>query len=249
LVSTGTKGRQEIARGELTLGSRRVAYRIVRSPRARQIRLRSLGNSVIEIVVPPRVRLPLIEEIVRSKQRWIERQLDRADALRSLQSNHFDFLGNEYAVIVQRQPRRTGRIFMEHRNILLGVPAGVQVAPILESFLRQQARAILHERARAWADVMQVKYTRLSIRDQRTRWGSCSANGGLNFSWRLVTAPLPVLEYVVIHELMHLRELNHSARFWNGIATYCPEYQEHRAWLKENGPRLALALRVDDQNP
>ena len=103
----------------------------------------------------------------------------------------------------------------------------------------------LHERARAWAGEMQVQYRRLSVRDQRTRWGSCSVNGGLNFSWRLVMAPLPVLDYVVIHELMHLREMNHSQRFWDGVATFCPEYRQHRAWLKENGGRLARSLSVD----
>jgi predicted metal-dependent hydrolase len=245
-VSTGTKGRLEVARGELSLGSRRVAYRIVRSSRARQVRLRSLHDGVIEVVVPPRIRLPSIEDILRSKQRWIEGQLGRADALPSIQWNRIDYLGNEYAVTVQRHPGRTGRIFMEHQDIFLKAPAGVPVVPIIESFLRQQARAILHERANVWADVMQVQYRRLSVRDQRTRWGSCSATGGLNFSWRLIMAPLPVLEYVVIHELMHLRELNHSTRFWDGVATYCPEYRQHRAWLKDNGPRLARAPCVDE---
>ena len=234
-----------MARGEVTLGPRRVAYTVVRSRRARQIRLRSLCDGAIEVVVPPRVNLPPIEELLRSKQRWVERQLDRADALPPIRSNCIDYLGSEYAVVVQRQPGKTGRICMERQQIRLEIPHDVPAIPIIESYLRQRARALLHERASAWAVEMQVQYRRLSVRDQRTRWGSCSVNGGLNFSWRLVMAPLPVLDYVVIHELMHLREMNHSQRFWDGVATFCPEYRQHRAWLKEHGGRLAQSLSVD----
>lgn len=245
MVSTDGKARQEVARGEVMLNARSVAYRVVRSRRARQVRLRFLGPGTVEVVVPPRFRLPPIEEILCSKQRWIARQLDRLDALPPIKSNRVGYLGTEYDVVVQRLPGRTVRIVMEQGHFQLALPDGVQPAPVVESFLRRQARTILHEQTRVWADVMQVQYGRLSVRDQRTRWGSCSDNAGLNFSWRLVMAPLPVLEYVVIHELMHLREMNHSKRFWEGVATYCPAYRQQRAWLKENGVRLARPLCVE----
>jgi predicted metal-dependent hydrolase len=244
-VSTGPKARQEVARGEVILDSRRVAYRVVRSRRAKQIHLRLLGDCTVEVVVPPGVRLPSIGDILRSKQRWIERRLDRLAAQPPIRSDRVEYLGTEYNVIVQRHSGRAGRILLQERSLCLEVPDGMPVVPVIEAFLRQHARAILRERATAWAVVMQVQFRRLSVRDQRTRWGSCSADGGLNFSWRLVMAPLPVLEYVVIHELMHLRELNHSSRFWDGVATYCPGYKVQRAWLKENGARLARPLYVE----
>jgi len=85
-----------------------------------------------------------------------------------------------------------------------------------------------------------VKYEKISFRDAKSRWGSCSARKNLSFSSRLVGAPKSVIEYVVIHEICHLRELNHSHRFWAHVATLIPAYKESEAWLKENGRLLFL---------
>jgi predicted metal-dependent hydrolase len=90
-----------------------------------------------------------------------------------------------------------------------------------------------------------VTYTRLAIRDGRSRWGSCSSHGGLNFSWRLILAPPEILDYVVIHELAHRRELNHSPRFWAIVAAHCPAYRQHQRWLRDHGAHLMSILRPD----
>ena len=87
-----------------------------------------------------------------------------------------------------------------------------------------------------------VEYRRIQIRDQRTRWGSCSTTGTLSFNWRLVLAPFEVLDYVVVHELCHLREANHSRRFWRLVETRRPDWRAQRDWLDEHGPEL-LAFR------
>jgi predicted metal-dependent hydrolase len=87
-----------------------------------------------------------------------------------------------------------------------------------------------------------VEYRRIEIRDQRTRWGSCSPRGTLSFNWRLVLAPFEVLDYVVVHELCHLREPNHSPRFWRLVASRRPEWHAQRDWLRVHGPEL-LAFR------
>ena len=86
---------------------------------------------------------------------------------------------------------------------------------------------------------MKVTYGRITIRDQKTRWGSCSSRGNLNFNWRLLLMPERVMDYVIVHELAHRREMNHSAAFWQIIETYLPDYRERRQWLKENGVRYA----------
>jgi predicted metal-dependent hydrolase len=92
------------------------------------------------------------------------------------------------------------------------------------------------------AEALGVSYGRIEVRDQRTRWGSCSPRGTLSFNWRLALAPLEVLDYVVVHELCHLREANHSPRFWRLVAERRPDWREQRAWLRENGAEL-LAFR------
>ena len=99
---------------------------------------------------------------------------------------------------------------------------------------REAARAKLEERLAHWSAKVGVDFGRVSVRDQKTRWGSCSSKGDLSFNWRLVFAPQAVLDYVVIHELAHRREMNHSKRFWAIVAEYSPDYREHRRWLHEN---------------
>lgn len=98
----------------------------------------------------------------------------------------------------------------------------------------ETARGKIEERLAVWSGRMGLSHGRVSIRDQRTLWGSCSAKGDLSFNWRLVFAPQPVMDYVVIHELAHRRELNHSKRFWALVAEHSPDYREHRRWLHEN---------------
>ena len=83
-------------------------------------------------------------------------------------------------------------------------------------------------------------YNRITIRDQKTRWGSCSAKGTLSFNWRLMLAPPAVLDYVVVHELCHLTHMNHSKAFWALVESVCPDYRTHRRWLKEHGQELVL---------
>lgn len=104
--------------------------------------------------------------------------------------------------------------------------------------LRQKAGILLGERTALYAERMQVSYKRITIRDQKTRWGSCSTAGNLNFNWRLVLAPREVLDYVVIHELAHRREMNHSAAFWRIVEAEMPDYRKYRDWLKKNGSFL-----------
>ena len=113
---------------------------------------------------------------------------------------------------------------------------------VSEPEARRAARELVTMLAEEEAEALGVSYRRIEIRDQRTRWGSCSPRGTLSFNWRLVLAPFDVLDYVVVHELCHLREPNHSARFWRLVAERRPGWREHRAWLREHGAEL-LAFR------
>ena len=103
---------------------------------------------------------------------------------------------------------------------------------------RSLAKAVFQQKAELYAHLMQVDYGRITVRDQKTRWGSCSAKGNLNFNWRLILAPEDVLDYVVIHELAHRREMNHSDRFWRIVESVMPDYRERRQWLRDHGDQL-----------
>ena len=107
-----------------------------------------------------------------------------------------------------------------------------------EKELRERAKSVLAQRTAYFARQVGVTYGRITVRDQKTRWGSCSQTGNLNFNFRLILAPLEVLDYVVVHELCHRRQMNHSAQFWQEVAQVLPDYRERKAWLTENGWRL-----------
>lgn len=108
--------------------------------------------------------------------------------------------------------------------------------------LRAQARLLITERVQFYAPRIGVTYGKITIRSQRTRWGSCSSKGNLNFNCLLALVPPEVLDYVVVHELCHRIELNHSDRFWSAVADIMPDYQIHRKWLKENGTYLIARI-------
>lgn len=116
--------------------------------------------------------------------------------------------------------------------------------PVLEKAdeqrARLQARHVLTEKTNMYASLMQVDYGKITIRDQKTRWGSCSSKGNLNFNWRLILAPEAVLDYVVVHELAHRLQMNHSPAFWKIVERILPDYQMQRRWLKEHGEELML---------
>lgn len=109
--------------------------------------------------------------------------------------------------------------------------------------IRQRAALVISERVSYYAPLIGVSYGRVSIKLQKTRWGSCSAKGNLNFNALLVLMPLSVLDYVVVHELAHRRELNHSPRFWAIVRSVLPDYAERRKWLRENGRKYMQRIR------
>lgn len=116
----------------------------------------------------------------------------------------------------------------------IGIP-DYEKDPALEARYRQLAREKLEERARYFSRQMGVDYKRITIRAAKTRWGSCSAAGNLNFHWKLILMPPEVLDYVVVHELAHRKEMNHSPAFWEQVGRVLPDYKERRRWLKQYG--------------
>lgn len=105
---------------------------------------------------------------------------------------------------------------------------------VLEAWIKKEAKIFVMDRVRKLALLHNFTYNRISLRDQSTRWGSCSSSKNLNFNWRLIFAPVEILDYVIIHELAHTREMNHSANFWTIVATTMPDYEKHRKWLRDN---------------
>lgn len=122
----------------------------------------------------------------------------------------------------------------------LYTPAELRRLQVLEKRYRNSARKVFTKRVEFYHKVTGGTYTSITIRDQKSRWGSCSSRGTLSFNYRLVFAPPAVLDYVVVHELCHLTHMNHSKDFWNMVASVMPDYKTYKNWLKEHGQELTL---------
>jgi predicted metal-dependent hydrolase len=198
-----------------------LAYAIRRSTRARRIRIR-VDPRGVELVMPMRANLEQGHAFVRQHRAWIERQLLRVAA-----------------ATAQREPAPAGMLLFagDYRPL----PAELDAAGV-RAWLQREARRAFGERVQARSAEMGLHPKRIFLREQRSRWGSCSARGNLSLNWRLIQAPPEVLDYVVVHELAHLREFNHSKRFWALVAAHCPDYKRWMLWLKQEGWKLRGSL-------
>jgi len=134
------------------------------------------------------------------------------------------------------------RVVLTTNKIVIFLSEDRVLAPkvILNSWLKSYSKRLILKRVQELAALHNFTYNRVSIREQSTRWGSCSSEKNLNFNWKLILAPPEILDYVIIHELAHTVELNHSKAFWNVVEQAMPNYKECRIWLRKNGDSLAI---------
>ena len=175
--------------------------------------------------------------LVRSSRKTLAVQI-RADGtviarapLRMSKTRILVFLSEKASWICMQQERMRMRASVRQRE-------GIHLDALQEKELRERAKSVFAERVAYFARQIDVTYGKITVRDQKTRWGSCSQAGNLNFNFRLILAPPEVLDYVVVHELCHRRQMNHSAQFWQEVAQVLPDYRKRKAWLAENGWRL-----------
>lgn len=208
-----------------------------RSARARRVRVNVREHVRVEVVLPRAAPERAAAAAVRELEPWIERRLAEgrlALARVAARGPFVPYLGRSLALV--REPGRT-RARIEGERLL--VPQG-EHRPAVERLYRRLAReevAVRLDRAVAAAG---LSYASLSIRSQSTRWASCSAGGAMSFNWRLLLAPESVLDYVVWHEVCHLRVRDHSPRFWAMVEEWCPGWRERRDWLRRHGATLVL---------
>jgi len=223
----------------------------------RRARRKSIGFSVgtegLTVSAPRWVGLAEVAEALQEKAHWIlaklQEQDERARRLATARVDWRDgttipFLGE--TVIIVLDPRCTGAVLHSSDDTLPGVPrltlhvglpqtaAAVQIRDAVQSWLQRQARRIFEERCRHFAARLGVRMTRLSLSSASTRWGSAGADGAIRLNWRLVHFALPSIDYVVAHELAHLREMNHSAAFWAVVRSVVPDYEATRATLRDD---------------
>jgi predicted metal-dependent hydrolase len=193
---------------------------------------------------PMRTRQEAIQRFIQQKESWIRRTQERFKARWSahpprqyLEGESFLYLGAAQVlhVVDEKKPE----LCLADGFRLAGKAR--HIAPLLfKRWYQRQAHHVIPARVEELARQHGYSYARVRISSARTRWGSCSSKGTLSFSWRLVMAPPPVIDYVILHELAHLKIHNHSPKFWSRVAQLVPDYREHKKWLEQNGHLLAI---------
>ncbi len=220
----------------LDLNGRTAPLRVRRHARARNIILRidaEAGGAVLTL--PKRASLREGLELARKKAAWI---IERLDALPQrapfIDGGEVPFLGERRRIV-----HRPGGRLVTHIDGDIFVGGALEhLARRLTDWLKAEAKRLIQLRAEAFAAKLSRRVGRIAIRDTRSRWGSCSAKGNLNFCWRLVMAPRFVLDYVVAHEVAHLAHMNHGPEFWRAVEDLAHDPKAARRWLRKNGEDL-----------
>ena len=219
----------------LRIGDPAIEVQLRRSARARRMVLRvAAAGRGPTLTLPSGVPLAQARAFLADNEGWLRRHLAEG-AARSpvVDGSVLPFAGGNLTLV-----HRPGRHTLRAGEVLaVGGPPGA-IGPRAAAWLREEARAACVAGVERHAAALGQRAGRISLRDPRARWGSCTASGDLMFSWRLILAPPAVLDYVVAHEVAHLAELNHSPRFWAVVRRLCPEMDGPRDWLRRNGAAL-----------
>ncbi len=217
--------------------SAELVYSVRRSPRARRVRVSVDAQGGVQVVLPQRVPRREAAAAVAELRPWIERRVAEAAAARARLAGEpgtVPVLGAALRVVLEE-----GRSRVHRRDGNLLVPAADPGAA-LERWYRRTAREEIALRLGPVTAALGRRHAGLTIRNQRTRWGSCSANGTMSFNWRLLLAPDEVLDYVIWHEACHLVVMDHSRDFWSLLERHLPGFRAPQRWLRDNGTALVL---------
>lgn len=223
-----------------TLDGRAVPVRVNLNPRARRISLRiDPARREAVLVTPSAKQLDRALAFAASRIGWIDAELGRLPALTAFEPGARIPLRGVVHELAQRAGRAGVAVTAGDPPILtLTLPASARFQDRARRYFMQEAQKDLAERVAAHAARLAVRPAALTVKDTRTRWGSCTVDGALSFSWRVVMAPPFVLDYLAAHEVAHLREMNHSARFWAHVRACTPHVARGRQWLRLHGAAL-----------
>ena len=213
-------------------------YTLIRNSRAKGIRLKISPSGQLTATASPLIPKLLVDQFVRTSEPWIAKHLHRLknrkqQALVDWQQLSIQYLGKTHKLVVDCSGLHRQRVSI-HEDVLMVSPASLNSKDgprTLEVWLKNQATTHLSKRVGELRDLMNASYKRLRFSEQSTRWGSCSASGTLSFNWRLIHFSHEIIDYVIIHELAHTFEMNHSPNFWKIVRNFCPNYTAHKKML------------------
>lgn len=222
-------------------------FQLIRSKRRRKtISLHIKEGGKIVIRAPYKASRREIEEFIREKEAWVVEKLaegkERAKELQKafVPGEKFLYLGEWYPLKIDESDHDAPHLKLSFGNFILNRDHVEEARNLFIEWYKREAKEKIEGRVRYYSDRFHLFPKGTKITGAKSRWGSCSRDNRLSFSWRIVMAPLAIIDYVLAHELVHIREKNHSKKFWTSLEAILPDYRERRLWLKKNGHWLCL---------
>ncbi len=238
---------------KIKLSNHSISYTVRISDRAKYLRLSISMKNGLEVIVPKGQGNIDIEPFLKKKSSWIIEKLEHLKKIddqgksRIIRENSkILYLGEQFS-LKNNPALLTGQISKNEQTVYVNLDALKQsgnyqgcLRLLFEAWYKDQAKLIISARVDYYKVIIGVQINKISIKNQKSRWGSSSSLKNLNFNWKLIMAPMEIIDYLVIHELAHQKVPNHSKYFWEVVKYYCSDYKDHEQWLKQNGHKLIL---------
>lgn len=231
------------------INNRDIPFSLRRSTRAKRLRMQVDSDNRQIVLTIPRFTMQFeVNRFIKMQTPWIEKQLSKIEKQNSvhprpkyLNGDIFYYLGEPVTLELVPSSFWRPRINIRGDKMIISIHREMKmtegkklIKKTIQLFFKKKAEEVIHDRLQFFNGHYGHEYKRVTLRNQKSRWGSCSTQKNLNFNWKLVMAPIEIIDYVVVHEMCHLKQMNHSAKFWNLVAERMPNYKEMRKWLKEN---------------
>ncbi len=217
-------------------------YTLRTNKRSKRVSLKITSGELF-VIAPPKISSKRVEALIDEHSDWITKTLASHDHIVQKQvdlsdGSRFLFKQEDVDVVWLNNPTKNSAGILDGKLIVNS--SDNTHRDVALKWLRKEAKKYISKRVMALAAAHGFEVKKVTIRNQSTRWGSCSGRGTISMNWRLIFAPQEVLDYVIVHELAHLKQMNHSQKFWDVVAAMMPEYKVHRKWLKQNGDTLKV---------
>lgn len=224
-----------------TISFQGIPITVRRSLKARQYRLQVKSDGSVSVVVPRLGSEHFVERFLKDHEDWlhkthnkVQEKIAKHPPRQFADGATFYYLGEVWTLRLATSPTRSFRVKFANGYMNVFVPRLKTPRQAIEDFYKKKAAEVIYDRLEFFNEHYGFRFNRVTFRNQKSRWGSCSAQKNLNFNWRLVMAPIEVIDYVVAHELCHLEQMNHSAHFWALVGQTIPDFKERKKWLRKN---------------
>ena len=239
---------RKFANERVRIGNVSLKMLIERTKRKRTISLQVKDNKLI-VKAPRTATRKSLDDLIQRKQSWIKKRAILNFEEQNLKNREFInnekfyFRGNEYRLSLILGRNKAVKIaggllivtYIDDQSILRST-----IKSLLEEWYLKESTKILKARTEELAQQMSVQPSGITVKNYNSKWGSCSANNKISYNWRIIMAPDCIVDYLIIHELSHIIEPNHSKNFWQQVKNHCQDFQKKRKWLRENGHKLVL---------